>query len=1619
MDCANSDFLKNGMGSREPNERLFIDAGVGNFRLRILNVDDVEIENIVLPSNRNFKTLFAEYKIAERFGSTNEAPIFITGKLSSIVRKSLGNGFVFLNAAAQWLALQEIQRECLSENETTNPLAMLEISASGYSLVGIDANGKLKDDLLTVNPRCGAGTGINIDRVLQKLGLKRDEVDGLLQDYLGEKGRDKRRLLTTRADRCGVFGASATISDKNQGIPLAVALATTLKSETLKVCQKLPAGFPEVWMIGRFFYWQFVRDCAEDFLRDQGVSDVFYDPENTKVLDTLVKLTRRNDLSALTQPETSFLQENHFNEFPPFSTLLETYTTDHRYCREASPKLNFAGDLAQTPLHIGLDVGSTMAKVVMADNAGELVFVDAFSNAGDTISTVKKIFAVLSDKGIKSLQVRSIGITGSARYQVQEALTRLYPELASRIAVLVENYAHARGSIDRARAHLSHLKNQGIANLNEDFCVLVDIGGEDTKISTLALKEGELFNNAMNIKCSAGTGSLMDTLAALFEIGGAAEASGFAMNAPRSFEINATCAVFLMENAQKLQAQGIPQDEILASANWAIVENMARTLWSQLELPANSIVLLHGQTMLSDPLPLAVTHRLQDNLDGAAFSLIPPYPGHRACIGLIRTMLNTAPEDAQTLTLSILLEAQFDKRIIQCKGAACDDPEAVCNRTSLKCQGSDGQKFSFTLGGCSAINELLAKAKDRKSGKTHVSAIPIRDSYREIWQFIDAQHPKSEDANRLVIPRSFVVSEWAYFLSQIFEPLGIPVYVDNVQEKDLRTAQPLFDIDSCAPHMGAVGQFSRIASEPHGYILAAQIEKLPTNGKSLGRSCSLNQGGIAVARGLAQNQFAEARICLANFDFSELDAGKISDQCFLRLTPIFEHYGVSPTREQMCEIVEKALVKRAEKRAETAALAAKMIEEALANNQRVALVLGREYLLNPGIYDSQVRRLLRDKDMLAIPSYILDISLDEKFGHIYWRNPHVFASVLHAIAEKKLYQRIGNAKLAKLFQKMEEGEDLLPVVQISTFCCGPDSVTLPLMSELMKQRPFLLIQSDAIIKELAHLENRVNTYVRQLELGLHGKLKLGEDRPFTVETLKTLENNRPLNAAEDVIYIPTLSDNRTLTSVLRGAGFTCIDNYQDGFGLENNVKNGRKAVGDSACAPMAGVYADLMRACDDFSSKLAQNDPQFVGKKRLLFFDNAGQGPCRQGQYVEVHKLLFWRDGHKMAHLGDNKKPNQNADSEGKACGAVNDAMLRFLVAHESEGYNFGLEEWTMLRLYQGAILQGVLHDLLFRASIVCQNNDQFTAYYQDFLAMKQEVYAALEAFNGPKTLGKTLNKLPSVLGMASKYVSYRLNGADFTKPIQKFVQKWQAPKNRAGLNSSANKPIHIHLTGEAYMRVALSEDVFRNLLSILGFGRFQLEIAPIWAYLDYLVEEVSLEAQTKAQLLRAQDARQTQQNHQEAIQKADKEIKKIAQLRWTLRNCLAKPIYDAAQLPMPKRTDECIAAAAEIVPTLSPQGEMVPFAGEILLGLREGGDLFLNAAPTGCMVSAAGQVLTPRIKELAGEKCEGRVAPLFSADGEIDNELLAMSLLKTLGPERFFIREGALQNTTQEVAHA
>ena len=1571
--------------SLAPIDTIYIDAGTRHIRLQACAADGSVRQDIVVPSNSDLREVLSSAgQVKTDPANSDSSRLVITGKLASAVQERLGDGKQILPTAAFWMAAQDLIE--LPGNAAVETLAIIDLSASGYLIIGVDRTGELKDDLLLTNPRCGAGSGINLDRVLQKLDLGHEQVDVLLEAYLGEAGRERREATAVRVDRCGVFSTSATISDKNQGIPLDTALATTLKSEVEKTVKKLPPGFDKVYLTGRIFRWQYARDCAEDLLREQGVAEVAHDPENTQLLKSLQKLVKKVGVDNLAQPDSRLVRQSQPETFPSFVELHKRYQAEGQYHRleDEPPGACSPGDLAQRTLILALDVGSTMAKAVLADaDSGEVLFLDAYSNAGDTIETVKNVFADLQRQGIEQLPLQSVGITGSARYQVQQALASIYPDLSERIQVLVENYAHARGSIDYARQHVKWLEQQGFEDVNRDLCILVDIGGEDTKISTIALNEAELFDNAMNTKCSAGTGSLMDTLSAMFGVQSVAEAQAQAYSAPQSFSINATCAVFLMENASKLQAQGVPRDEILASANWAIVENMARTLWSQLDLPANAVVLLHGQTMLSDPLPLAVTHRLRSYIGASIHALLPPNPGHRACVGLVRSLQQAAVPGVVNICLNDLLEAHFAKRTIQCKGKVCGDPLARCNRCALRWQGDDGRKIAFTVGGCTAINELISHKGQKKENRP-------RDLYKEIWDFIDSHHPHSDDPRRLVIPRSLAVSEWAYFLSRVFTSLGIPVHVDNVRDSDLADAQPRFNVDCCAPQMGAVGQFQRLAAESHGMILAPQIETLPTGGVSRGLTCSTNQGGVAVARSLAMDAHSDARIHLFHFAIDELDAGLLSDQFQIGLEPVFRYYGITPDAKNLENIVAEAIEDHLQLRQAAADFTAELAENALAEGHRVALVVGREYVLNPGIYDSHIRRLLRDRQMAVIPSYVLDMELDPEFDNVYWRNPHFILTALKAVAHRNLHTRLRHPRLQSLFRRIEEDSSgaMLPVVQVSTFSCGPDSIITHYVAEIMKQRPFLLIQSDAVLKELAHLENRVNTYVMQLEQGLHDKLGLDSKQPFEIRTLDELISHEAVNRDTDVLCLPTLGDNRALTSVIRAAGYTCIENYSDQtYDLQTLVKTGRKEAGQEVCTPLAALYSDLRNGVDEFARRKQAGDPEFADKRRLVLIDTQGSGPCRQGQYPGLHRLFF--------------KKSVPDEKLNRSCNSMpGGTLFEFLLLEENEGYRGSFPDWMMLRIYQGIILRGVLQGILFSAGAACRDYAEYQRFIADFRALEKKIYLLLESFTGPGRFSQWLlsllgrNTIPSIPVM---YFAYRAHGREFIKPLKRFVAKWRAPKPRPG------DRLNILITGEGYMRLAQAEEIFFILVEEMGFRRFNLHVSPAMSYIEVILEEAEEASRTELEVTRARQSRVGKNTADTSrLRGAKRRIRMLRLFRGIWRNLLARPLYRASKLEMPAPISRMIEASRELLPTYRPIGELAPYIGEALVELRHGTDVVLNVAPNSCMVSTMGEVLTPSIMHAQGVG-SGRIQTLLSAEGDVDREALTLAVLKATGPQRYY----------------
>ena len=137
--------------------------------------------------------------------------------------------------------------------------------------------------------------------------------------------------------------------------------------------------------------------------------------------------------------------------------------------------------MSEMTYYVGIDIGSTASKTVILD--GEKVM-DAFTlpTGWNGRETAQAIYRVLEEKGYTE-SMRCVA-TGYGRVCVDYA-----------DKVVTEITCHGKG---------------GYALFQKD-CLIVDVGGQDTKI--IQIEDGQVKDFLMNDKCAAGTGKFIEVMA--------------------------------------------------------------------------------------------------------------------------------------------------------------------------------------------------------------------------------------------------------------------------------------------------------------------------------------------------------------------------------------------------------------------------------------------------------------------------------------------------------------------------------------------------------------------------------------------------------------------------------------------------------------------------------------------------------------------------------------------------------------------------------------------------------------------------------------------------------------------------------------------------------------------------------------------------------------------------------------------------------------------------------------------------------------------------------------------------------------------------------------------------
>lgn len=279
-------------------------------------------------------------------------------------------------------------------------------------------------------------------------------------------------------------------------------------------------------------------------------------------------------LTQSTYPEFSSLEACHF---APRITAQDADNPIEVDIYEALPG-------GKIDVYLGIDIGSTSTKAVIADSAKRVLAGFYTRTAGRPLLAVQSIFEALADIGRRKglyFHFLGSGTTGSGR--------KFIGALIGADLVLDEITAHARAACE----------------LNPAVDTIIEIGGQDAKFTTL--KDGMVTSATMNTVCAAGTGSFIEEQA--LKLGcplGAYSARTEGRTAPMASD---RCTVFMERDINNYLNEGCAVDDVLAAVLHSVRENYLLKVANESRI--GEVIFFQGATARNKALVAAFEQRLK------------------------------------------------------------------------------------------------------------------------------------------------------------------------------------------------------------------------------------------------------------------------------------------------------------------------------------------------------------------------------------------------------------------------------------------------------------------------------------------------------------------------------------------------------------------------------------------------------------------------------------------------------------------------------------------------------------------------------------------------------------------------------------------------------------------------------------------------------------------------------------------------------------------------------------------------------------------------------------------------------------------------------------------------
>lgn len=189
----------------------------------------------------------------------------------------------------------------------------------------------------------------------------------------------------------------------------------------------------------------------------------------------------------------------------------------------------------------GLDVGSTMSKVVIIDEGERVVTYFLGPTGPEHRRLANRVMKTALDQAELSIEdITYIVSTGYGRVNVPFS-----------DAQITEITCHARG----------------IIKLFPEARTIIDIGGQDCK--GIRVEDGRVRNFVMNDRCAAGTGRFLELMAETLGVK-VSELEDLSSKAKEKIKISNICTIFAVQEMIAYLAQGISREDLVAGLHEGI-----------------------------------------------------------------------------------------------------------------------------------------------------------------------------------------------------------------------------------------------------------------------------------------------------------------------------------------------------------------------------------------------------------------------------------------------------------------------------------------------------------------------------------------------------------------------------------------------------------------------------------------------------------------------------------------------------------------------------------------------------------------------------------------------------------------------------------------------------------------------------------------------------------------------------------------------------------------------------------------------------------------------------------------------------------------------------------------